>query len=162
MDIVDRILEKIPKLIPIYQEVTDDLRDEKGNVITEFELPSKFFHLSFSLDTLMDSPEFDSNYLKVILDMIEDFIKDADEETQGIVEVMFLEGMWWWAEDKESEAAEKYGDYFFECLGPTCRRLCKENKEFWTKLNRERQDEIDKKYAALQRDYDERKKSQDD
>jgi hypothetical protein len=158
MDIVDQILERIPSLKPFYEEWMEYLLDDDVTLPSQINLGTKFGNLGIAFKTYADESCFNPNHLKLALDMVEDFVRDADEETQGMVEVRFLEAFWWWATDKEDEASEKYGDYFFECLGPTCLRLVKENKAFWDKLNRERQQEIDEKYAEMQRDYDERKR----
>jgi hypothetical protein len=131
--------------------------DDEGNPEIEINLGTKLGALEMSLTPYTESDIFSLDDLKLALDMIEDFVKDADEETQGMVEVMFLESLHWWAEDKEDDIAKKYGDYLMECLGPTCRALCKRNDAFWKEVNTKRQKEIDEKYAEMQRDYDERK-----
>jgi hypothetical protein len=159
MDIVDQILKKIK---PLYEPYKDDISYyyDEGEWHPELEvhLERKLGCLARALKIYMGSNNFHPQDLKKALDMIENFVREADERTQGMVEIMFLEGLWWWATDKEWEASKKYGDYFFECLGPTCLRLVRENKAFWDKLNRERQKEIDEKYAQMQRDYEERKR----
>lgn len=158
MDVVDKILEKIPHLEPYYTEWLEYLEDEEGNLPAHFNLGSKLGTLELSLKTCSRENKLTPADITISLGLLEDYVKNATPEEQGAVEVMFLEGMVWWAEDKESEGAQKYGDYFLSCLGPKCRELCKRNKEFWDKLNRERQKQIDEHYAQLQREYEERKK----
>jgi hypothetical protein len=155
MDIVDQILQKIESLKDPYYENMFYFRDEDDE--TEIKLGTKLLILGMSIKDYAELDIFNLDDLKLALDMIEDFVKDADEETQGMVEVMFLESLHWWAEDKEWEASKKYGDYLLSCLGPTCRALCKRNDKAWKEFNIKRQQEIDEKYAEMQREYDERK-----
>ena len=155
MDIVDQILKEIPFLLPYYKESLDDYgHNEKP--YEDVQLPSKLGVLNMAYRYSVRDSNFKSDYIETLLTILENFAQEASEDELGYLEVMFFEGLVWWAEDKEDEYAERYGDYFLSHIGPKCRELVKRNEAFWKIVNKNKQDSINKHYAELQADYDKR------
>lgn len=155
MDIIDQILEKIKPLQNPYDKYIVYFHDENE---IEIKIEAKFSALEMALKSCMKSNTFKIDDLKRVLDMIENFVQEADEKTQDMVEIMFLEGLNRWIGDEKQEASKKYGDYLLSFLGPTCRKLCKKNDDSWKEiLTKEiltqRQQKIEEKYPQTQPNY---------
>lgn len=157
MDIVDKVLSERPELKPFYDNDIKDFYDENGDPELEINLGTKLGVLSRAFTDILDSEPHEISYIKVVLDMLEEFAQKGTEYDLGALEVMFFESLIWWAEDKESEPAEKYGDYFLSCIGPKCRELFQRNKEFWDELNKKLNKEREEEYRQMEEEYKGRK-----
>jgi hypothetical protein len=155
MNIVDQILQKIPSLKPFYDDTMKafyyvpepDEFDECLMLVGAYEPPepeptceinigTELTCLNRSFNYYVEQNDFQPLHIKLMLDMLENFAQTTTEDELGALEVMFFEDLVCWAEDKEDEYAEKYGDYFLSCIGPKCQELCDRNREFWAELHR--------------------------
>ena len=122
-DLVDQILKKLPEIPP--GMLSNLFYDSLEKATFSMKL-SPLSHVA--RDMLREKPE--APELKIIFNMIEDFLPQATRDQRGTIEVFFFENFLNALTDDSPENKAPY-KRFLSLLGPESRKLCQENDSFW-------------------------------
>ena len=118
--------------------------DDIDNIPLEVsDLYKSIFMRNIIDNEILDLLRNNKTNLKLLLDEIEEVALSLTQEERNETEILFLEGL------INITLSEKTYEQFYSLLGPTLRKMCDSNNEFWVKLGEKNKNKQDEDYALL-------------